>query len=89
MIRWVLAIIAVEALTELLVNAEILDKPRNAISKIRFFKELFDCGYCLSVWMALFVFGILLLKLEIVLVPIVIHRTSNYVHSIYSFLRRK
>ena len=86
---WILAVIATEALVEFFVNAEIFDKTRKAISKVKFLKDLFECGYCLSVWMALFVFGILLLKIEIILVPIVIHRTSNYVHSIYSFLRRK
>ena len=87
--KWLIAIIAAEALVELLSNAEILDKPRNFICKIGFFKQLFECVYCLSIWIAFVVFGILLLHLEIILVPIFIHRVSNYLHSVYSFVRRK
>jgi len=87
--KWVLAVIACEGLTELLVNAEILDSPRNFLSKVKFLKALLECGYCASVWAALFVFGILLLKAEIVLVPIAIHRLSNYLHDLYKFIKNR
>jgi hypothetical protein len=87
--KWILAVIACEALTELLVNAEILDRPRNFLCKISFFRSLFECGYCMSFWTGLFVFGVLLLKVEIVLVPIVLHRSSNYLHDLYKFIKNR
>jgi len=84
MIKFILAIIAVEAITEILLHSELFGWLRKGLSKIK----VFDCGWCLSVWVAMFVFAIILLGLEIVLVPIAIHRMSNVFHDIYGFLRR-
>ena len=85
--KWALAVIATEAITELLLHSVLLDKPRAWLSKRPFFKELFKCGWCLSLWVGLFVFGLLLLRLEIILLPVVLHRLSNYLHAIYSFVK--
>lgn len=35
----------------------ILDKPRNFLTKWKFFKQLFDCGLCLGFWCGVF-FGL-------------------------------
>jgi len=85
--KWLIAIIAVEGLTEILLHSALFDKPRVFLSRFRYFKKLFECGWCLSLWVGFFVFGILLLGLEIFLVPIVLHRLSNYLHAIYSLVK--
>jgi len=85
--KLILAAIATEAITEILIHAGFLNKPRAWLSKVGFFKELFSCGWCLSLWVGLFVFGLLYLRLEIALIPIVIHRLSNYLHVIYSLVK--
>lgn len=85
--KWALAVIGTEAIVEILLHSAILDKPRKLLSRLAFFKEMFKCGWCLSLWVGLFVFGLLLLRVEIVLVPIVFHRVSNYIHVIYSFAK--
>lgn len=50
---WLLAIVYVEAITEIIIAAEIFVKIRNAVIKrSNFFGKLFSCGYCFSVWMS-------------------------------------
>jgi hypothetical protein len=85
--KWLIAIIAVEGLTEILLHSALFEKPRAWLSRRGFFGKLFKCGWCLSLWVGLFVFGIILLRAEIVLIPIVFHRISNYIHAIYSFVK--
>jgi len=85
----ILGIISTEAITEILLHSELLDRPREFLLKLPFFKGLFNCGWCLSFWVALFVFGIMLLKLHIILLPIVLHRLSNYLHYFYGILKMK
>ena len=82
--KYLIAIIAVEAITEILLHSELFEWLRKALPKI----GLFDCGWCLSVWVAGLVFAIVLMGLEIVLLPIAIHRVSNYLHDVYGLLRR-
>jgi len=86
-IKWALALVGTEAITELLLHSALLNKPRTWLCRFNFFKELFSCGWCLSLWAGLLVFGLLLLRLEIILVPIVFHRVSNYLHAVYSFVK--
>lgn len=87
--KWALVVISVEALTELLLHSTLLNSPRSWLSRRPFFKSLFECGWCLSIWVSLFVFGLLLLRLEIILLPICLHRMSNYVHVFYSLVKYK
>jgi len=84
---WILAIIATEALTELLLHSTPLGKLRACLSRWPFFKEIFECGWCLSLWVAVIVFGILIIRAEVILIPIVLHRLSNYLHVIYSLVK--
>ena len=86
-LKLILAVIAVEALTEILLHSALIKRPRAWLCRFNFFKELFSCGWCISLWVGLFVFGLLLLRLEIILVPIVFHRASNYLHAVYSFVK--
>jgi len=85
--KWILAIIATEAITEILLHSDLFGKVRGFLSKFWFFNELFVCGWCLSFWVAIFVFILILKNLEIILIPIVIHRLSNYFHYCYGILR--
>lgn len=85
----IFAVISTEAITEILLHSELLDKPRGFLLKLPFFGSLFSCGWCLSFWVALLVFGIIMLRIEIILVPIVFHRLSNYLHYLDSILKMK
>ena len=53
-IIWLIAIIAVEAVTEIIVFSEIFAPFREIIfnSRFVFLHKLFSCGYCVSVWTA-------------------------------------
>lgn len=80
-----------EAITELLFNGEIFDKLRNKLSEIGFFKRLFQCKYCLSVWcgfisavLFLYLFDFFIVKLFCL--GIIFHRISNYIHGVYKLL---
>lgn len=86
----ILGVVATEALTELLIHAEPLDKPRDwLMSKVGFLHKLLSCGWCLSVWVALLVFAILWKGWWIVLMPIAFHRLSNYLHDSAEWLESK
>ena len=58
----IVTVVVTEYLTGLVKNAEIFEKPRcylKTLPKVgRFFTKLFECGYCLSVWVAQAVVGI-------------------------------
>jgi hypothetical protein len=87
--KWLIAIIATEAITEILVDSEILDGPRRFLSCSSFLKKMFECGYCMSFWAGLFVFSILLLRAEVVLVPIVFSRLSNFMHDGFMIVKKR
>ena len=86
--RWILAIICVEALTEILIHSSLIDNLRRPLKKYWFFREVFSCGWCLSLWAAIFVSFIILLGFEIVLIPLAIHRIANIFHDCYSLLKK-
>ena len=83
--RWLgllaLGVVATEALTEMLVHSELFDKPRDwLMGKAGFFHKLLGCGWCLSLWVAVLVFAVILKGWWLALMPIAIHRLSNYLH---------
>lgn len=82
----------VEGATELVCKSLIFSRFRDFLSnKSSFLRDLVGCGYCTSVWVALFpslyisylffVGWLLTVPLFIFLV-VVIHRLSNYIHNI-------
>lgn len=84
---WLLVVIATEAITEIIVNSEIFSGLRKFLSKSNFFGTLVNCGYCMSVWVALGTIWVLPKLFEIVLFDIiikvfVIHRLSNLWHEL-------
>ncbi len=86
--KYLLAIIAVEALTQLICKAEIFDTPREWLSRCSFFERLLSCGYCVSVWSALFVIVLLMFwnYTQWFILLLVLHRISNVLHDVYGVL---
>lgn len=96
-IKLFLLIITVEALVQLWMKAGPLQKLRQWLIRSTPFLyiegqgNLFNCPYCMSVWTgivllpAFYFFG----AFEPFVIFIVLHRASNYVHLIYSFLNDK
>ncbi len=85
---WFIAIIAVEALVELITTASIFEMPRARLMSVsKFTEELLSCGYCTSVWIAaLFAWSLPGYTgypiVDIVLKTLALHRLSNFVHEI-------
>jgi len=80
--KWIIAAIAVEATVEILVHSSLFAWLR------RLGLPLFDCGWCLSVWVAGVVFGLIVIGLWWVMIPLAISRLSNVFHDVYGLLRR-
>lgn len=90
--QWIVAIVAVEAVVEVLISSDIFNSFRAWITKLNpgFLGKLFTCGYCLSVWIA--GFASLFISAQItgepwtdgVLKWLVIHRASNAHHELLS-----
>lgn len=58
LLTWLGAIIATEAVVELIVASSILFRARDWIAqRSAFFGELIHCGYCTSVWVAALLFS--------------------------------
>jgi hypothetical protein len=86
----VFSVIFTEACTELLVKSKIFEPLRESLSqRSKFIKEMLSCGYCASVWVAIFPALVISasqpwywgLAAFVFFVP-VIHRLSNYLHNI-------
>lgn len=84
-IIWLCAIIATEAITEILIAGKIFQSLRDLIigRNIFLLSGIFSCGYCMSVWVALLVGWYVPFPLGWVGIPIkifTIHRLSNFFH---------
>jgi len=83
-VRFILAIIAAEAITEILIASELLDGPREWLAKKHALLRTFtECGWCISVWVAVVVYAFMVYKLDALLVIPVIHRMSNLLHDLF------
>lgn len=52
-LAWFLALLYIEAVTEIIINGSVFNRPRNWLSKkSEFFSGLLSCGYCFSVWVS-------------------------------------
>jgi len=78
--KWVVAIVAVEAAVEILVHSPLF-------ARLRRLGGPFDCGWCLSVWVAAAAFGLMILGLWWMMVPLAIARMSTVFHEMYGRLR--
>ncbi len=91
MIEWILAIICVEAVTEIIVESSIFIWFRNLLTKIwPFLGELISCGYCASVWVAATIGWCLpgevsgIIIVDAIIKIFVLHRVSNILHEGFS-----
>ena len=91
MISWILCVVAVEAVTEIVVTSEIFLRLRNFIAKISdFFGGLVGCGYCLSVWISASIAWALpgvvtdIWCIDFIIKVFVLHRASNALHELLS-----
>lgn len=89
MIEWILAIIFVEAVTEILVDSQIFEGLRDWLyQNFEFLHKLISCGYCLSVWVAGSIAWALPGMITGYFIPdmiiklFVLHRASNGLHEL-------
>ena len=87
---WVAAVVFVEAVTELMLNASVLDKFRTMAHNFsEFTSELISCGYCLSVWVSASIawalpLGFSFKIVDVIVATFVLHRLSNVFHEFVS-----
>ena len=91
--------LAVEATVELLVKSQIFKPIRDSLSGdipiVKFFRSIFSCGYCMSVWASVlpavwltynlgnFTFMGSFMPARFLLFLLLIHRASNYLHDFH------
>ena len=88
--HFLLAIVAVEAITEIVTKSEVFSPIREFFFNRRKSKifdwihSLFDCGYCTSVWAGVFIsilwFCVDSMFLDMIYIGLVLHRLSNMLH---------
>ncbi len=92
MIKFLFAIVLVEAITNIITKSIVFSPVREFFFNRRknkvfdWLHSLFDCSYCMSVWVGLFVYicwfcfnsGII----DVIFMGIVLHRLSNILHFI-------
>lgn len=102
-IKFLLAIILTEAITEIITKAEIIEPLRqkvfNRIKEGNFFEwfhSLVGCGYCVSVWVGWFVALLLFHKSSVihsyvdwVFIGLILHRLSNVLHFIIDRINKR
>lgn len=95
-IKFFIAIVITEALTEIITKSEIFQPFRASIFKLgkqskifEWIHNLLDCGYCFSVWVGCAVaflfledFGLVHKYVDWFIMGIFIHRLSNVFHNI-------
>ena len=87
--KYIVAIIAVEAIVEIFMHSALFANFRTWIGGKHELLDVFvTCGWCLSVWVALLVFGLIYIGLWVVLIPLAIHRMSNFIHDIDGLVKR-
>lgn len=92
----IIAIIFTEAVTELCVKSDFFSPFREYLFNHRsnklfnFLHKLFDCGYCLSVWvgfLSLFLVYFINSWISFFIIGIIIHRLSNFFHFVIDRVR--
>ena len=87
--KYIIAIIAVEAIVKIWLESALFDNLRAWLSKKhRLIEEFITCGWCLSVWVAGVVFVFVCIGLWWLFIPLAVHRASNYLHDIDGLVKR-
>lgn len=95
-VLWFIAILYVEAVTEILINGEIFAGFRDFLHNLSdFTSQLITCGYCLSVWVSATIAWALPLPISnyslinFIVATFALHRLSNVTHeAIVRWLQR-
>jgi len=87
-----LAVILTEAITQIITKSELFRPIRKFLFERRenkfcsYLHDLFDCGYCVSVWVGWFVIIAFLyidsVALNVLFAGLILHRLSNILHFI-------
>lgn len=88
MLGIIFLVIATEAVTQILLDSELFERPRQFLSRVWLFRELLKCPWCSSVWVATGICLLTYFGYGIVIVPFVIHRLANIFHDLYGLLKR-
>ena len=87
MIECLILILATEALTKLLRDAEIFNAPRAWLSgRWELLDELISCGYCLSVWVAWAVLMLHFFGFGWLISLLALHRAANLFHDMFGIV---
>jgi len=101
--KFVFAVVITEAITEILAKANIFEPLRqkvfNRIKEGNFFEwldSLIGCGYCISVWVGLFISLLLFYKsnffiskyIDWFFIGLFLHRAANVWHFVIDWLNR-
>jgi hypothetical protein len=91
MLRIIIAIIAIEAITNIITKSDLFQPVRAFFfKKNKWIHDLLDCGYCTSVWIGIFAAIYLtffrVTAVEIFVLGIVLHRLSNVFHFMVDWL---
>lgn len=87
MIEYLILILATEAMTRLLRDAEIFNAPRNWLSgRWELLDELISCGYCLSVWAAGIVLALYFFGIGWLISLLALHRAANLFHDLFGIV---
>lgn len=79
-LKYALAVIATEAVVEIVLHGRPFAWLRRLMAKRDLTNELFNCGWCLSTYVAAAMFAVVLSGWWIALAPLAIHRLSNVFH---------
>ena len=78
--KWIIMIVAVEAVVEILMHSELF-------ARLRRIGRPMDCPWCLSVWVAAGAYTMMMVGVGWALIPLAVHRLANIFHELYSRLR--
>lgn len=81
-------VVATEAVTEIVVESELMDPVRMRLGRSWFLGSIVTCGYCLSVWVAFALWSLCYAHWIFVsfCLGMVVHRASNVLHSLLKFM---
>lgn len=96
LIKFLLAIVATEAITEVITKSELFSSFRIKVFNIgknnkffNWFYSLLDCGYCFSMWAGILISILFFRDINIIhwgvdwfFIAIVLHRLSNLFHNV-------
>jgi len=91
LVRLFVFALAVEAVVEIFLHSDmpLIKWWREKVTpRWSFLKDLFCCGWCLSLWVAAVLLGLVALGLAWILYVLAVHRLSNFLHFGWALLKK-